>query len=232
MVEVRTGGWGELGDAARRIRTEVFMQEQRIPAEMEWDDADASAIHAVAFNRLGQAVATGRLLQERPGVARIGRMAVHRMLRGSGVGRQVLQTLLAAAAGRGDREAVLQCPAQRTGVLQRPGLPAARAKHSMKRASPTSRWRGHCRSPDRWPARKDSARTRFPAATRTPRGRARGQGHAVRRFDRADPRPVRRRPGSSCRSSSRAPARWRSWRSSCSWRRPWVCPTRRCCRTP
>jgi YbgC/YbaW family acyl-CoA thioester hydrolase len=107
MVELRTGGWAELGDAARRIRSEVFVQEQRIPAEMEWDDADASAIHAVAFNRLGQAVATGRLLQQRPGVARIGRMAVHRMLRGSGVGRQVLQTLLAAATGRGDREAVL-----------------------------------------------------------------------------------------------------------------------------
>jgi YbgC/YbaW family acyl-CoA thioester hydrolase len=107
MVQLRTGGWAELADAARRIRGEVFVQEQRIPAEMEWDDADDSAIHAVAFNRLGQAVATGRLLQQRPGVARIGRMAVHRMLRGSGVGRQVLQALMAAAAGRGDREAVL-----------------------------------------------------------------------------------------------------------------------------
>ncbi len=107
MLELRTGGWAELGVAARRIRSEVFVQEQRIPAEMEWDDADDSAIHAVAFNRLGQVVATGRLLQQRPGVARIGRVAVHRMLRGSGVGRQVLQTLLAAAAGRGDREAVL-----------------------------------------------------------------------------------------------------------------------------
>ena len=107
MVQLRTGGWAELGTAARHLRDEVFVREQRIPAEMEWDEADAGAIHAVAFNRLGQAVATGRLLQERPGVARIGRMAVHRMLRGSGVGRQVLQTLLAAAAGRGDREAVL-----------------------------------------------------------------------------------------------------------------------------
>ena len=120
MFEVRTGGWAELGDEARRIRTEVFMQEQRIPAEMEWDDADAGAIHAVAFNRLGQAVATGRLLQARPGVARIGRMAVHRMLRGSGVGRQVLQTLLAAAAGRGDREAVLN--AQRSAQAFYTGL--------------------------------------------------------------------------------------------------------------
>jgi YbgC/YbaW family acyl-CoA thioester hydrolase len=107
MLRVSIGGWSELGDDARRIRTEVFLAEQRIPAEMEWDEGDAIAVHAVAYNRLGQAVATGRLLQERPGVARIGRMAVHRVLRGSGVGRQVLQALLAAAAARGDREAML-----------------------------------------------------------------------------------------------------------------------------
>lgn len=107
MFRVKTGAWGELGEAARRIRSEVFLEEQRIPAEMEWDEADAAALHAVAFNRLGQALATGRLLQERPGVARIGRVAVHRVLRGSGVGRQLVQTLLSAAAARGDREAVL-----------------------------------------------------------------------------------------------------------------------------
>ena len=107
MVLVRTGGWAELGGDARRIRTEVFLQEQRIPAEMEWDDADAVALHAVAYNRLGQAVATGRLLQQGPGVARIGRMAVQRALRGSGVGRQVLQALVAAATARGDRQAML-----------------------------------------------------------------------------------------------------------------------------
>jgi YbgC/YbaW family acyl-CoA thioester hydrolase len=107
MVQVKTGGWAELGDDARRIRTEVFLQEQQIPAEMEWDEGDATALHAVAYNRLGQAVATGRLLQQGPGIARIGRMAVHRALRGSGVGRQMLQALLSAAAARGDREAML-----------------------------------------------------------------------------------------------------------------------------
>lgn len=107
MVCVRTGTWAELGDEARQIRTRVFIEEQRIPMEMEWDEADAGAVHAVAYNRLGQAVATGRLLQQAPGVARIGRMAVHQILRGSGVGRQVLKSLLAAAAARGDREAVL-----------------------------------------------------------------------------------------------------------------------------
>ncbi len=107
VVELRTGGWSELGAAAQRIRTEVFVEEQRIPADLEWDDADVDAIHVVAFNRLGQGVATGRLLQQEPGVARIGRMAVNRMLRGAGVGRQVLQALLDAAVARGDREAML-----------------------------------------------------------------------------------------------------------------------------
>jgi YbgC/YbaW family acyl-CoA thioester hydrolase len=107
VVRISTGAWSELGDEARQIRTDVFLQEQRIPAEMEWDEGDGTAVHAVAFNRLGQAVATGRLLQEAPGVARIGRMAVHRGLRGSGVGRQVLESLLALAIDRGDREAML-----------------------------------------------------------------------------------------------------------------------------
>jgi predicted GNAT family N-acyltransferase len=106
-ARVRTGGWAQLGGDAKLVRTRVFIEEQRIPVDMEWDDADEAALHAVTYNRLGQPVATGRLLQPAPGLAKIGRMAVHQALRGSGLGRQVLQTLLAAADARGDREAVL-----------------------------------------------------------------------------------------------------------------------------
>ena len=69
VLQVKTGGWQELGDDARLLRTAVFVQEQRIPAELEWDEADATAVHAVAYNRLGQAVATGRLLPAQAGVA-------------------------------------------------------------------------------------------------------------------------------------------------------------------
>ncbi|MEO5669661.1 MAG: YbgC/FadM family acyl-CoA thioesterase [Ramlibacter sp.] len=107
MIHTKVGNWDELGAHASRIRSEVFLDEQQIPAEMEWDDGDAAAVHAIASNRLNQPVATGRLLQQAPGVARIGRMAVHRALRGSGVGRQVLQALLAVARERGDVEAML-----------------------------------------------------------------------------------------------------------------------------
>ena len=107
MAQVRTGSWAELGTDAGAIRTEVFVREQRIPEDIEWDEADATSLHAVAYNRLGQAVATGRLLVSEGGVAKIGRMAVHRVLRGCGLGEQVLNALMDAARTRGDREVVL-----------------------------------------------------------------------------------------------------------------------------
>ena len=107
MVEVRVGSWQELGRDAGAIRTAVFVQEQMIPADMEWDEADEDCLHAVAFNRFGVALATGRLLQHVPGVAKIGRMAVVRPMRGSHVGRSVLDALMKAARERGDHEALL-----------------------------------------------------------------------------------------------------------------------------
>ncbi len=124
MLQVRTGAWKALGADAGRIRTQVFVQEQRIPAEMEWDAADATALHAVAYNRLGQAVATGRLLQPRPGLAQIGRVAVHPVLRGAGVGQQVMAALLQAAAARGDTEVVLHAQRSAENFYRRLGFVA------------------------------------------------------------------------------------------------------------
>jgi YbgC/YbaW family acyl-CoA thioester hydrolase len=107
MVEVRVGSWAVLGRDAQAIRTAVFVDEQKIPADMEWDEADVAAVHAVALNRFGRPLATGRLLQHVPGVAKIGRMAVTQTMRSSGVGRAVLDALMKAARERGDREALL-----------------------------------------------------------------------------------------------------------------------------
>ena len=107
MIDVRLGDWATLGTHAEAIRTEVFIDEQRIPKEMEWDEADRHCVHAVAFNRLGMPLATGRLLQEAPRIARVGRMASLQSLRSSGVGRRVLDALIEAARARGDTEVVL-----------------------------------------------------------------------------------------------------------------------------
>jgi YbgC/YbaW family acyl-CoA thioester hydrolase len=124
MVEVRAGSWDELGSEAGAIRTEVFVDEQKIPAEMEWDDADAGAVHAVAYNRFGAALGTGRLLEHVPGVAKIGRMAVRQSVRGSGVGRAVLDALLEAGRQRGDREAILHAQLSAAPFYARAGFSA------------------------------------------------------------------------------------------------------------
>jgi YbgC/YbaW family acyl-CoA thioester hydrolase len=114
MVRVQVGTWNEMRAAAQALRFEVFVDEQKVPLEMEADAADASAVHAVARNRFGLTLATGRMLQAVPGVARLGRMAVTKTLRGGGVGGLVLEALLQAARARGDRHAVLH--AQLTAV--------------------------------------------------------------------------------------------------------------------
>jgi YbgC/YbaW family acyl-CoA thioester hydrolase len=121
MVDVRVGSWAELQQPAQAIRTEVFVREQQIPAEMEWDEADASCVHAVAFNRFGMPLATGRLLEHVPGVAKIGRMAVLGPMRGTRVGRAVLDALMKAARDRGDREVLLHAQTSAAGFYSRAG---------------------------------------------------------------------------------------------------------------
>ncbi len=123
MCSLRVGPWSELGEAAGGLRTAVFVDEQRIPAALEWDEADAVALHAVAFNRLGRPVATGRLLPPHaPGVSKIGRMAVARSLRGSRLGRDVLRALMDAARARGDTEVVLHAQHSAMGFYRRQGF--------------------------------------------------------------------------------------------------------------
>ena len=107
MRTVETGDWAALGEGASALRRAVFIEEQNIPKELEWDAQDAVVLHAVARNRLGQVIGTGRLLAAEDGVSHIGRMAVHRTLRSGGHGAAVVQALEDAARARGDREVAL-----------------------------------------------------------------------------------------------------------------------------
>ena len=91
-----SGDWATLGEAAARVRTEVFVGEQRIPAELEWDAADAQSLHCVVYDG-EHAVGTGRLLPD----AHIGRMAVLAGYRRRGVGSMILSELVRTAAARG-----------------------------------------------------------------------------------------------------------------------------------
>ncbi|MCK9686328.1 YbgC/FadM family acyl-CoA thioesterase [Scleromatobacter humisilvae] len=124
MVRVSVGGWSELGAEAQAIRTAVFVDEQKVPLALERDAADLVAVHALARNRLGLAVGTGRLLAAGgPGhPARIGRMAVSRGLRGANIGRELLEALMATAGRRGDREVMLHAQVSAIGFYRRAGF--------------------------------------------------------------------------------------------------------------
>lgn len=107
MTRREAGNWETVGQAALALRHQVFVEEQGVPKEIEHDEFDLVAEHVVIFNQMNLPVATGRLLPAQGGISRIGRMAVNRVLRGSGLGEMVLQALLDKASSRGDLEVVL-----------------------------------------------------------------------------------------------------------------------------
>ena len=115
VTALQLGSWEALQTLAAPLRTEVFVDEQGVDQALEWDEHDALCVHAVLCNRLGAPVATGRLLPSVNGVAKIGRMAVKRVLRGQRLGDQVLSALMNAARQRGDTEILLhaQCSAEK-----------------------------------------------------------------------------------------------------------------------
>lgn len=94
-------------DASLALRRRVFVDEQRVPPELERDALDGTADQVLALDDAGACVGTGRLVPEAPGVGRVGRMAVDARCRGAGVGARVLEVLEQVARARGLREIVL-----------------------------------------------------------------------------------------------------------------------------
>ncbi len=82
------------------LRTRVFVTEQGVPAEIEQDAADATAVHVLSRDAAGRVVATGRLLVSGR-TAAIGRMATDAAARGRGHAAAVLAELHRQAVLRG-----------------------------------------------------------------------------------------------------------------------------------
>lgn len=122
MLSVSVGSWAGLGPHAQAIRTEVFVTEQNIPAELEWDAADTTCVHAVAYNRFGLPLATGRWVQHAPGIAKIGRMAVIRPLRSAAVGGRVLEALMRSAQQSGNEQVMLHAQASAAAFYRKAGF--------------------------------------------------------------------------------------------------------------
>jgi predicted GNAT family N-acyltransferase len=113
MIAIETQSWLTARDAAYAIRHAVFVEEQDIPAELEIDDYDPIAEHALAFVD-GQCVATARIYldEQDPSKAKIGRMAVLRDFRGQGIGTALLGEAIRAGMMQG--ATVFELHAQQT----------------------------------------------------------------------------------------------------------------------
>ena len=122
MFEVQTGSWVDQGAAAQALRQQVFVEEEGSADLPVADAADATALHALAHNRFGVALASGRLTQPSPGRGQISRMATAATVRGAGLGWGVLQALLAAARARGDGLVLLQAKASAVSFYSRAGF--------------------------------------------------------------------------------------------------------------
>lgn len=83
-------------EAVKLIRFRVFVDEQKVPAELELDEIDGAAMHLLAANGLGEPCGTGRLFADpdNPSQGKIGRMAVLKQRRGTGCGAAILSALV------------------------------------------------------------------------------------------------------------------------------------------
>ena len=93
---VRQVEWSEFIETLRDIRSVVFIIEQKVPRDLEWDDKDEHAVHVLARDHDGTAVGTGRLLES----GQIGRMAVLKSHRQKGAGTAIMEKLMAIAQDR------------------------------------------------------------------------------------------------------------------------------------
>lgn len=107
----------------RVVRRKVFIEEQYVPEDLEWDEWDAHSLHVLALDGDSHAIGTGRLLQEHD-MGHIGRMAVLREWRGQGVGAAILNALIAAARERGLTEVMLNAQTHALGFYARSGFVA------------------------------------------------------------------------------------------------------------
>ncbi|HJT51804.1 MAG TPA: GNAT family N-acetyltransferase [Nitrosospira sp.] len=121
ICSVRVASWENDSGALRAIREMVFIREQGVPPELEWDELDTSCLHLLAVDPAGNPVGTARLS---PG-GKIGRMAVLKECRGKGMGNMLMQRLLAEAQNMQIQQVALNAQMQATNFYKKFGFMVA-----------------------------------------------------------------------------------------------------------
>lgn len=113
--------WQDAEREAYSIRRRVFIEEQGVPSEMELDEGDAIARHALAYKD-SECVGTARLVVLPWNSGRIGRMAVLPQYRKQGIGSQLLHALIEQGKSQGISQFDMHAQLSATAFYERYGF--------------------------------------------------------------------------------------------------------------
>ena len=120
-VRIHEVSWENHQSELRAVRNAVFIEEQNVPRELEWDGMDETSIHFMAETTAGDVIGTARLMPS----GQIGRMAVLIQQRGHGIGRRLLDRAISSARQRGMEEVFLHAQSHALEFYQKAGFVAA-----------------------------------------------------------------------------------------------------------
>ena len=122
-LSIAVAQWHDHKDTLRALREHVFIEEQQVPRDIEWDGQDEGATHVLGTLPSDSGpvpVACGRLLED----GKIGRMAVLKEYRGRGFGRAVLNALVDAAMAKGMSSVYLHAQSHASDFYSKSGFEA------------------------------------------------------------------------------------------------------------
>lgn len=112
--EIIEANWNDMKTVMEAIRRAVFIDEQKVPEELEWDGEDETARHFLALDVDGQPIGTVRLVA----TGQISRLSVLQHVRNQGVGRELLRLAEEAAKTDGLEEIFLHAQTHATSFYE------------------------------------------------------------------------------------------------------------------
>ena len=121
---VKVTSWAESEPLLRAVRKPVFIVEQLVTPEFEWDDLDATAAHILALNAQNEPIGCARIIGNK-----VGRMAVLKHWRGLGVGRAILEEAVVFCKQAGEKSVKLSAQTHAIGFYVQAGFVVTSAQY-------------------------------------------------------------------------------------------------------
>ncbi|MFC4436539.1 MULTISPECIES: GNAT family N-acetyltransferase [Natrialbaceae] len=150
MVEVRVAESEDEREDAFTVRHEVFVEEQGVDEELEYDEHDPDAVHFAAYDG-DESVGAARLRELEDGIAKVERVAVLESRRGEGIGRDLMAAVEKQARELGLEELKLHSQShaagfyrdlgyeQRGGEFEEAGIPHVKMRKRLNESDGASR---------------------------------------------------------------------------------------------